>query len=146
MYKIKLVVGVLILLSIISCNQTSFKQKTEESSNQKLTIEGVWELESADWFYDGDTTIYPNEKLQYLKSIKIISHGHYSVITTDSIRDFLHAAHGKYIASDSIYIEKFKLHKNKKLLQDSAIMNYVLKDNFMIISNKNFIENWKRVK
>ncbi|MCU0645714.1 MAG: DUF4488 domain-containing protein [bacterium] len=105
-------------------------------------LEGVWKFESRD--LTAGTNI-PNLDERYTQSYKFISKTRFALITQDTSQNLFWAKTGTYSISGNNYIENIEVSSSKKQIDTSSTLNFELKGDEWIVSNKLGREVWKRV-
>jgi len=103
---------------------------------------GVWKYVSGSYTSDDSTTERTSDDI---KSIKIYSNNHYSLITQFISSDNFFAHSGLFNLDGESYTESFKIHKNTEKIGKSETFRYELNNNQLIISNEFMKEVWEKI-
>jgi len=110
-------------------------------SNESV-INGAWQYVSGNYKSDDSTTNITSDDV---KSIKIYSNNHYSLISQFVSSDNFFAHSGLFNLDGESYTESFKIHKNTEKIGKSETFRYELNNNQLIISNDYMREVWEKI-
>ncbi len=112
---------------------------------EKISLEGVWQLVSADHQYQVDGPIVKLKSSNTLKSFKIIKDGYYSILTQDPTRAIFGAHFGTYNVNGELYTESFIIHKQPTEINSSAQFKFKLEGDLWYIFSSDINEVWQKV-
>ena len=127
-YPVMLILNILIFFTILF----TLMMMSCTISNESV-INGAWQYVSGNYKSDDSTTNITSDDV---KSIKIYSNNHYSLITQFISSDNFFAHSGLFNLDGESYTESFKIHKNTEKIGKSETFRYELNNNQLIISNE----------
>ncbi|MCW8834000.1 MAG: hypothetical protein OQK09_00355 [Colwellia sp.] len=113
---------------------------------QEQTLEGVWELVSAQHQYEDNGPIINLKRTETFKSFKILKDGYYSILTQDPNKTIFGAHMGTYTVEHNNYSENFIVHKQADQIGKSASFTFKIEDGKWFIYSNKIVEVWQRVK
>ena len=111
--------------------------------NESGPLEGVWELESAEWTTEDSTMIFPSPGID-LKSRKYYSKEYFFVIGKEYVTSENYALAGKYLVNGQEYTEIIQFNSFDNM-EDTVNIKYSVGGDILTLESDLFTENWKRV-
>jgi len=115
-------------------------------ATQKQSLEGVWQLVSAQHQYEDNGPIINLQTVKTFKSFKILKNGYYSILTQDPNKGIFGAHMGTYTVVDNEYKENFIIHKQADQIYKSASFTFKIENDKWFIYSEKIVEVWEKVK
>jgi len=116
-----------------------------QTSAQEQSLEGVWQLVSAQHQYEDNGPVINLHTVKSFKSFKILKNGYYSILTQNPDKDIFGAHMGTYTVENNKYSENFIIHHQADQINKSAHFTFkIVNDKWYIYSEK-IVEVWQKV-
>lgn len=116
-----------------------------QTSAQEQSLEGVWELVSAQHQYEDNGPVINLQTVKSFKSFKILKDGYYSILTQNPDKDIFGAHMGTYTVENNKYSENFIIHHQPDQINKSAHFTFKIVNNKWYIYSEKIVEVWQRV-
>ncbi|WP_440873670.1 hypothetical protein [Thalassotalea sp. PLHSN55] len=109
------------------------------------SLEGVWQLVSAQHQYEDNGPIINLQTVPTFKSFKILKDGYYSILTQNPNKAIFGAHMGTYTVENNNYIEHFIVHHQTGEIGKSAAFTFKIEQDKWYIYSEKIVEVWQRV-